>query len=74
MAGDIKLTPLLIGLGIEELSVGPQQVSSVRKAIRSLSYAECSVMADDALKAKFSSAILTMSESLAKKHYAELFE
>ncbi len=74
MAGDIKLTPLLIGLGIEELSVGPQQVSSVRKAIRSLSYAECSVMADDALKARFSSDILSMSESLAKKHYAELFE
>ena len=50
MAGDIRLTPLLIGLGVEELSVGPQQVPSVGQAIRSLSYAECAAMADEALR------------------------
>lgn len=74
MAGDIRLTPLLIGLGVEELSVGPQQVPSIRKAIRSLSHAECSVMADDALKTSLSADILTMTSDLAKKYYAELFE
>lgn len=74
MAGDISLTPLLVGLGIDELSVGPQQVSTVRKAIRSLSHAECAAMADDALKASFSADILQMSRSIAKKYYADLFE
>jgi phosphotransferase system enzyme I (PtsI) len=74
MAGDILLTPLLIGLGIDELSVGPQQVASVRKAIRSLSHAECAAMADDALKASYSADILQMSSTLAKKYYADLFE
>lgn len=74
MAGDIRLTPLLIGLGVEELSVGPHQVPSVRKAIRSLSHAECSVMADDALKAGISADILRLTKDMANKYYADLFE
>jgi phosphotransferase system enzyme I (PtsI) len=74
MAGDISLTPLLIGLGVEELSVGPHQVPSVRKAIRSLSHAQCSVMADDALKATYSADILRLTKDMAKQHYADLFE
>lgn len=74
MAGDISLTPLLIGLGVEELSVGPHQVPSVRKAIRSLSHAQCSVMADDALKATYSADILRLTRDMAKQHYADLFE
>ncbi len=74
MAGDIKLTPLLIGLGVEELSVGPQQVPSIRKAIRSLSHAQCSVMADDALKASLSADIFKLTSDLAYSHYPDLFE
>ncbi len=74
MAGDISLTPLLIGLGVEELSVGPHQVPSIRKAIRSLSHAQCSVMADDALKATYSADILRLTKDMAKHHYADLFE
>ena len=31
MAGDLRLTPLLLGLGVEELSVGPHQVPRVRR-------------------------------------------
>ncbi len=74
MAGDIRLTPLLIGLGVEELSVGPQQVPSIRKAIRSLSHAQCSAMADDALKSSLSADILNLTQDMAKKYYADLFE
>ena len=50
MAGDLELTPLLIGLGVDELSVGAHLVAPVRSAIRSLSHAECSAMADQALE------------------------
>lgn len=74
MAGDIHLTPLLIGLGVEELSVGPQQVPSIRKAIRSLSHAECSVMADDCLKRALSAEIYQESRQMAQRYYPELFE
>lgn len=74
MAGDIRLTPLLIGLGVEELSVGPQQVPSVGQAIRSLSYAECAAMSDEALRHTRSQGILDMSMDLARKHYGELLD
>jgi phosphotransferase system enzyme I (PtsI) len=74
MAGDIRLTPLLIGLGVEELSVGPQQVPRVGHAIRSLSYAECAAMSDEALRHTRSKGILELSMALARKHYAELLD
>ena len=74
MAGDIRLTPLLIGLGVEELSVGPQQVPRVGHAIRSLSYAECAAMSDEALRHTRSQGILDLSMSLARKHYGNLLD
>ncbi len=74
MASDIRLTPLLIGLGVEELSVGPQQVASVGQAIRSLSYAECAAVADEALRHTRSQGILDLSMVLARKHYGELLD
>jgi len=74
MAGDIRLTPLLIGLGVEELSVGPQQVPRVGQAIRSLSYAECAAMSDEALRHTRSQGVLDLSMALARKHYGELLD
>lgn len=74
MAGDIRLTPLLLGLGVEELSVGPQQVPRVGQAIRSLSHAECAAMADEALRQSRSQKILDLSMELARKHYANLLD
>ena len=74
MAGDIRLTPLLLGLGVEELSVGPQQVPRVGHAIRSLSHAECAAMADEALRHRRSQGVLDLSLSLARKHYPELLD
>jgi phosphotransferase system enzyme I (PtsI) len=74
MAGDIRLTPLLIGLGVEELSVGPQQVSRVGQAIRSLSYAECAAMSDEALRHNRSQGILDLSLAIGRKHYGELLD
>ncbi len=74
MAGDIRLTPLLLGLGVEELSVGPQQVPRVGQAIRSLSHADCSAMADEALRHTRSQGILDLSMAIARKHYGELLD
>ena len=74
MAADIRLTPLLLGLGVEELSVGPQLVASVGQAVRSLSYAECAAMSDDALRHNRSQGILDLSMDLARKHYGELLD
>jgi phosphotransferase system enzyme I (PtsI) len=74
MAGDIRLTPLLIGLGVEELSVGPHQVPRVGQAVRSLSHAECAAMSDEALKKGHSYEILGLSLALARKYYSNLLD
>ena len=74
MAGDINLTPLLLGLGVEELSVGPHQVPRVRRAIRALNHAECSAMAEEAVKTPLSLDILALTSSLASKYYPELLD
>ncbi len=74
MAGDLHLTPLLIGLGITELSVGNHQLPKIKKAIRSLKLSECSAMAQQALKAKFSHEILELSSNLARQYYGYLLD
>jgi len=74
MAGDLRLTPLLLGLGVEELSVGPHQVARVRRAIRALSHAECAAMASEALGSPLSLDILEQSLDLASRYYPELLD
>lgn len=74
MAGDLLLTPLLVGLGIDELSVGSHKLPSIKKAIRSLSQQECAEMMKEILIASSSPAISTLSENMAKLHYPELLD
>jgi phosphotransferase system enzyme I (PtsI) len=74
MASDLELTPLLIGLGVDELSVGTHQLPRIKKAIRSLSHAECATIADEALRCSFSDDILALTKSLAQRSYGGLLE
>ena len=74
MAGDIRLTPLLIGLGARELSVGPQQVPRLGQAIRSINHAECSAMAEESLRLNRSYDILERSLAIARRDYGYLLD
>ena len=74
MAGDLTLTPLLLGLGVEELSVGPHQVSRVRSAIRHLNHAECSTMAREAIRMPLSFDVHDISTNMARKYYPSLLD
>lgn len=74
MGADIKLLPLLVGLGATELSVGTHLLPLVRYAIRHLNYEECCNMAEKALMAEDSHTIRTLSRELALKSYPSLFE
>jgi phosphotransferase system enzyme I (PtsI) len=74
MAGDIRLTPLLIGLGAMELSMGPQQVPRVGQAIRSLNHADSTAMAADVLRQTRSYDILNLSLDMARKSYGYLLD
>ncbi len=72
MAGDIHLTPLLLGLGIDELSVGPSLVPRVKKAVQSLNMEVCSKLAREAGQAQSGADILEKCLSVAQAHYGEL--
>src|SRR5580704_10005997 len=47
MAGDIMLTPLLLGLGVDELSAGSALVPRVKRAVQSLDLAVCLQLIED---------------------------
>lgn len=74
MAGDIRLTPLLIGLGVEELSVSPQVLPKVGQVIRSLSYDRCVETANEALKQSNSKAIMELTVATAADSYPDLLD
>ena len=74
MAGDLNVTPLLVGLGIDELSVGMHVLPSIKKAIRSLSQSDCIEMAKEALKAKTSPEITALTSRVAKECYPDLLD
>ena len=74
MAGDLMIIPILVGLGIDELSVGAHQLPSIKKAIRSLSQQECSEMMREVLAAASSPEITALSEEMARRCYPDLLE
>lgn len=73
MAGDIQLTPLLVGLGIDELSAGPAVVPRVKKAVQSMEYEACRRLADELLQMDEGEKILARCNEMARAHYDELF-
>jgi phosphotransferase system enzyme I (PtsI) len=50
IGGDPALAPLLIGLGVEELSMTAAQIPHVKKAIRAVRFSDCEALARKALK------------------------
>ena len=72
MAGDLALVPLLLGLGMDELSVGASLVPRVKRAVQSLSHTECQQLIPELLELDTSAAILGRCTELAQKHYADL--
>ena len=74
MAGDLTIIPILVGLGIDELSVGSHQLPSIKKAIRSLSQEECSKMVQQALQVASSPEITELTQTMAKRCYPDLLE
>lgn len=72
MAGEIALTPLLIGLGVDELSTGAALVPRVKRAVQSLDVGACVQLVEDVLRMESSSVILESCEKVARDHYPEL--
>jgi phosphotransferase system enzyme I (PtsI) len=74
MASDPLLTPLLLGLGVDELSVTPPLLPQVKFLIRRLKMDDVKEMADEALKLHSGKEILERSQALARRVAPALFE
>jgi len=72
MAGDVALVPLLLGLGMDELSAGATSVPRVKRAVQSLAIPECRELVEETLKLNTSSEILARCLELADKRYGDL--
>lgn len=74
MAGDLTLLPLLIGLGVDELSVGAPLVPLVKQAVRLLDFEECSALAKQCLEASETRQIVQLCSKAAATTYPELLQ
>jgi phosphotransferase system enzyme I (PtsI) len=72
MGGDIVLTPLLLGLGVDELSTGAALVPRVKRAVQALDIAACLKLIDEIKSLDSAAAILAKCEEVARAHYPEL--
>jgi len=72
MAGDIALVPLLLGLGMDELSTAAILVPRVKRAVQSLSIPECRKLVEETFKLDTASEILARCLELADKRYGDL--
>ena len=75
MAGDPIFTPILIGLGIDEISTSPLMLPEIKKIIRSLSYEESKKIAQHALSfptgAEVAKYLRLKNEEIAKRSEAK---
>jgi len=72
MAGDIALIPLLLGLGMDELSTAAILVPRVKRAVQSLTIPECRELVEETFKLDTGSEILARCLELADKRYGDL--
>jgi phosphocarrier protein FPr len=62
MASDLWAVPLLVGLGVDELSVHPPVVARIKALVRRLDAAECARAARAALKLDSGAAVRRLIE------------
>ena len=74
IAGDPVLAPLLIGLGVDELSTAPTVVAQVKYMIRRLKLTEAYALADFALQCESPSEIYARCQTFAREAAPSLFE
>ncbi len=74
MASDPVLAPLLVGLGVDELSVAPPLVPPVKFLLRQLKSADATELAEFALNCESAADILAQSQDLARRIAPALFE
>ncbi|WP_323740090.1 phosphoenolpyruvate--protein phosphotransferase [Acinetobacter oleivorans] len=62
LAADPKAVPILMGLGVDELSMSPNSIPLVKAQIRTLNYSQAQALAKRALKCESAIAVRQLSE------------
>src|SRR4029078_6237434 len=68
MAGEAVFTPLLLGLGIDELSANASLVPRVKSAVQRVTITECRELVEAALLLDTPAAVLARCQELAQKN------
>jgi phosphoenolpyruvate-protein phosphotransferase (PTS system enzyme I) len=71
MAGDPIYVPLLIGLGVDELSMTPPLLPAARYLIRTMSHGEARALAEEALAQTDSKVTAALVQAFYERHMAE---
>jgi phosphotransferase system enzyme I (PtsI) len=74
IAGDVLLTPLLIGLGVDELSTGAALVPRIKRAVQRLDTGTCLQLASDVKNMDNAVAIAARCEEVCRRFYPELLD
>jgi phosphotransferase system enzyme I (PtsI) len=74
MAGDPVFTPLLLGLGVDELSAAPPLVVQIKFIVRRLKLSDCRELATKALATESPTEILSQCTELAQRCAPGLFD
>jgi phosphotransferase system enzyme I (PtsI) len=72
MAGEVLFTPLLLGLGVDELSTGPALVPRVKRAVQSLDIGECLQLWEEVRRLETSEEVAARCLAMGQKYYPEL--
>lgn len=74
MAGDPLMVPLLLGLGVDELSVSPSSVPQIKYLVRRVKMSEAKEIAGAALRSESSQEIMENAQRLVRSVAPGLFE
>ncbi len=72
LAGDLLFTPLLLGLGVDELSTSAILLPRIRKAIQSLHLSSCKELVEEMLHNESATKNYTRCVALAQQEYGAL--
>jgi phosphotransferase system enzyme I (PtsI) len=72
MAGDLLSTPLLVGLGFDQLSVSPYMLPDVKQALRSVRYGDCLALTEEALRCRTPQDVTALVRARMGGAYADL--
>ncbi len=74
MAADILATPLLVGLGLDSMSVSAAAIPHIKKIIRTIKYSEAKKLAKDCMKFTTEEEVSFRLQEYFKKHFTDELE